>query len=153
MRQGTTPWKPGPRAKKLESSDPTSPRGSWGTEDRPPSHACDPWCTRRLVPRTGPPPLLRGGLGLQSCIPAPRSGGWRTGTGPPGDPTAHASAQLPVGTPTPRSHALPLGLHYLVVKIKEVRVFLPHVRFRVRDKLPNVPVGQGGVVRTRHPGT
>ena len=63
---------------------------------------------------------------------------------------------LPAGTATPRSpprHALPLGLRYLVVKIKEVRVFFPHIGFRVRDELPDVPVGQGGVVRTRHLGT
>ena len=91
LRQIRNPWKPGPRAEKLESSDPTSPWREPGQGGPPSGHACDPRCTRRLVPRTGPPPLLRGGLRLQSCIPAPRSVGLqdRQRASGPGDPTAY----------------------------------------------------------------
>ena len=71
---------------------PRQPEREPGHGGPPSGHARDPRCTRKLVPRTGPPPLLRGGLRLQSCIPAPRSVGWqdRQRASGPGDPTAHA---------------------------------------------------------------
>lgn len=90
--------------------------------------------------------MLRGGLGLQSCIPAPRSRRLENRHGPaPVTPLHTPSAQLPVGTPhttVPR-----LGLHYLVVKIKEVRVFLPHVRCS-QVSSPAYLWVRAGVVRT-----
>ena len=46
-------------------------------------------------------------------------------------PTLHGRNQL--STPQP------LQTRYLVVKIKEVRVFFPNISFRVRDELPDIP--------------
>ena len=59
-----------------------------------------------------------------------------------------ASLPLPCCTLAICSTPQPLQTHYLIVKIKEVRVFFPNVSFRVRDELSHIPAGSKMCVRT-----